>query len=138
MGQEYLFLIMNELLRFEKLLIFSGKTFCFGFCFLFVDLKFSFLPQKYFLYFKRRSFRSGIVAKVYVVEKAHFPSFTIFFSICRVSTFKVYAEGKSFNRCLIIVAKICIIFRSELTRQMNSGPCSLGTHGSNDESDIQS
>ena len=55
------------------------KPFVLVFAFLFVDLKFSFLPQKYFLYFKRRSFRSEIVAKVYAVEKAHFPSFTIFF-----------------------------------------------------------
>ena len=62
------------------------------------------------------------MAKVYAVEKAHFPSFKIFFSICRVSTFKVYAEGKRFTDYgLIIVAEI-YIFRSELIRQMNSGP----------------
>ena len=108
------------------------KTLCFAFCFFF----FSFLPLKYFLYFKRRSFRSGIVAKVYAVEKAHFPSFTIFFPF---TEFKVYAEGKSFtDYSLIIVAEIYIIFRSELIRQMNSGPYSLGTDGSNDESGIQS
>ena len=80
MGQEYLFLIMNELLHFEKLLIFlEKKPFALLFSFLFVDLGFSFLPLKYFIYFKRRSFRSGIAAKVYLGEKAHFPSFTIFF-----------------------------------------------------------
>ena len=80
MGQEYLFLIMNELLHFEKLLIFSEKkTFALLFSFLFVDLGFSSLLLKYFIYFKRRSFRSGIVAKVYTVGKADFPSFTIFF-----------------------------------------------------------
>ena len=62
MGQEYLFLIMNELLHFEKLLIFlEKKPFALLFSFLFVDLGFSFLPLKYFIYFKRRSFRSGIV-----------------------------------------------------------------------------
>ena len=61
-----------------------------------------------------------------------------FFSISRVSTFKVYAEGKSFtDYSLIIVAEIYIIFRSELIRQMNSGPYSLGTDGSNDESGIK-
>ena len=70
------------------------KPFVLLFVFLFVDLEFSFLPLKYFIYFKRRSFHSGIVANVYTVEKADFPSFTIFFSICRVSTFKVYAKGK--------------------------------------------
>ena len=53
------------------------KTFCFAF--LFVDLEFSFLPLKYFIYFNRRIFRSEIVAKVYAGEKAHFPSFTKFF-----------------------------------------------------------
>ena len=111
------------------------KPFVLVFAFLFVDLKFSFLPQKYFLYFKRRSFRSGIVAKVYAVEKAHFPSFTIFFPF---TEFKVYAEGKSFtDYSLIIVAEIYIIFRSELIRQMNSGPYSHGTDGSNDESGIK-
>ena len=90
------------------------------------------------MYFKRRSFRSGIVAKVYTVEKADFPSFTIFFSICRVSTFKVYAEAKSFtDYSLLIVAEIYIIFRSKLIRQMNSGPYALGTVGSNDESGIK-
>ena len=80
MGQEYLFLIMNELLHFEKLLIFlEKKPFALLFSFLFVDLGFSFLSLKYFICFKRRSFRSGIVAKVYTVEKAYFPSFTRFF-----------------------------------------------------------
>ena len=139
MGQEYLFLIVNELLHFEKLLIFSEKKpFTLLFYFLFVDLGFSFLPLKYFIHFKRRNFCSGIVANVYTVEKAHFPSFTNFFSICRVSTFKVYAEAKSFtDYSLIIVAEIYMIFRSELIRQMNSGPYSLGTDGSNDESGIK-
>ena len=80
MVQEYLFLIMKELFRFEKNPHFlRKKPFVLLFAFLFVDLGFSFLPLKYFTYFKRRSFRSGIVAKVYAVEKAHFPSFTIFF-----------------------------------------------------------
>ena len=94
MGQEYIFLIINELFPFEKILIFSGKKpFVLLFGFLFVDLKFYFLPLKYFIYFKRRRFCSGIVAKVHAGEKPHFPTFTIFFSICRVSMFKVYAEG---------------------------------------------
>ena len=61
-----------------------------------------------------------------------------YFYICRVSTFKVYAEGKSFtDYSLTIVAEIYIIFRSELTRQMNNRPYSLGTDGSNDESVIK-
>ena len=61
-----------------------------------------------------------------------------FFSICRVSAFKVYAEGKSFtDYSLIIVAEIYIIFRSELIRQMNSWPDSLGTDGSDDESGLK-
>ena len=61
-----------------------------------------------------------------------------FFLICRVSTFKVYAEGKSFtDYSLIIVAEIYIIFRSELIRQMNIEPYSRDTDGSNDESDIK-
>ena len=60
-----------------------------------------------------------------------------FFPICRDSTFKVYAEGRSFTDYnLIIVVEIYIIFRPELIRQMNSGPYSLGTDGSNDESGI--
>ena len=108
---------MNELFDFEKILIFSEKKpFVLLFAFLFVDLEFSFLPLKYFIYFKCRRFRSGIVVIVYAGKKAHFPSFAnFFFSICRVSTFKVYAEGKSFTDYrLIIVAKIYIIFRSEL------------------------
>ena len=92
MGQEYLFLIMNELLRFEKRLIFSEKTFCFAF--LFVDLGFSFLPLKYFIYFKCRSFCSGIVAKVYTVEKAHFPSFTIFFPLAEFLRLKYMQRVK--------------------------------------------
>ena len=80
MGQEYLFLIMNELLPFLETPHFLGKkTFVLLFAFLFVDLGFSFLPLKYFTYFKPRSFRSGIVAKVYAVEKACFPSFTVLF-----------------------------------------------------------
>ena len=82
MGQEYLFLIMNELLPFLETPHFLGKKpFVLLFAFLFVDLGFSFLPLKYFIYFKRRRFRSGIVAKVYAVEKTHFPSFTFFFSL---------------------------------------------------------
>ena len=76
MDQEYLFLIMNELFCFEKILIFSEENFFLLFAFLFVDLEFSFPPLKYFTYFKRRSFRSEIVAKVYADEKAHFPPFT--------------------------------------------------------------
>ena len=48
-------------------------------------------------------------------------SFTKTFFICRVSTFKVYAEGEGFtDYSLIIVAEINIIFRFELIRQMNS------------------
>ena len=78
------------------------------------------------------------MAKVYAVEKAHFPSFKTCFSIGRVSTFKVCVEGKSFtDYSLIIAAEIYVIFRSELIRQMNNGPLSLGTDGSNDESVIK-
>ena len=126
---------MKELFRFEKNPHFlRKKPFVLLFAFLFVDLGFSLLPLQYFKYFKRRSFRSRIMAKVYAVEKAHFPSFKNFFSVCRVSTFKVYPECKSFrDYSLIIVAEIYIISRSELIRQMNSGPYSLGTDGSNDE-----
>ena len=52
--------------------------------------------------------------------------------------FKEYAEGESFtDYSLIIVAEIYIIFRSELIRQMNSGPDSLGTDGSDDESGMK-
>ena len=72
-----------------------------------------------------------------LLEKLIFPH-SHFSSICRVSTFKVYAEAKSFtDYSLIIVAEIYIIFRSELIRQMNSGPYSLGTDGSNNESGIK-
>ena len=78
------------------------------------------------------------MAKVYTIEKAHFPSFKNCFSICRVSTFKLCAEGKSFtDYSLIIVAEIYIIFRSELIRQMNNGPYSRDTDGSNDQSGIK-
>ena len=135
MGQEDLILKMNELFRFEKILIFSDKNFfVLLFSFLFVDLEFSFLPLKYFIYFKRRSSRSRIVAKVHAGKKNHEKNF----SICRVSTFKVYAEGKSFtDYSLIIVAEIYIIFRCKLIQQMNSGPYPLGTDGSNDTSHIK-
>ena len=113
------------------------KPFVLLFAYLFVDFGFSFLPLKYFIYFKRRSFRSEIVAKFVLLKKLIFHH-SHFFSICRVSTFKVYAEGKSFrDYSLIIVAEIYIIFRSELIQQMNSGPYSLGTDGSNDESSIK-
>ena len=45
---------------------------------------------------------------------------------------------KSFtDYSLKIIAEIYIIFRSELIRQMNSGPYSLGTNGSNDKSGIK-
>ena len=83
MGQEDLILKMNELFRFEKILIFSDKNFfVLLFSFLFVDLEFSFLPLKYVIYFKRRSFCSRIVAKVHAGKKNHFPSFTkIFFPL---------------------------------------------------------
>ena len=68
-----------------------------------------------------------------LLKKLIFPHLH-FFSVCRVSTFKVYAESKSFtDYSLGIVAEIYIVFRSELVRQMNSGPDSLGTDGSNDE-----
>ena len=53
------------------------KIFCLAF--LLADLEFSFLPLKYFIYFKHKSFCSRIMAKVYAGEKADFPSFTIFF-----------------------------------------------------------
>ena len=69
-----------------------------------------------------------------LAKKLTFPHSQKCFSICRVSTFKVYAECKSFtDYSLIIVAEIYIIFRPELIRQMNSGPYSLGTDWSNDE-----
>ena len=72
---------MNELFRFEKILIFSEKkTFALLFTFLFVDFEFSFPPLKCFIYFKHRNFHSGIVAKVYAGKKAHFASFTKIFS----------------------------------------------------------
>ena len=64
------------------------------FAFLIVDLKFSFLPLKYFIYFKRRNFGLGIVANVYAGEKAHFPSFTNFFSIWRVLHLKYMQRVK--------------------------------------------
>ena len=136
MGQEYFFenycVLRNS--SFSR-----TRPFVLLFAFLFVDQGFSLLPLKYFINFKRsRSFRSRIVAKVYTIEKAHFPSFKNCFSICRVSTFKLCAEGKSFtDYTLIIVAEIYIIFRSELNRQMNNGPQSLGTDGSNDQSGIK-
>ena len=121
MVQEYLFLIMKELFRFEKNPHFlRKKPFVLLFAFLFVDLGFSLLPLHYFKYFKRRSFRSRIMAKVYAVEKAHFPSFKNFFSVCRVSTFKVYPECKSFtDYSHIIVAEIYIIF---IFSELFSGP----------------
>ena len=50
----------------------------------------------------------------------------------------MYAKGKSFtDYSLIIVAETYIIFRFELTRQMNSGPYSPGTDVSNDKSGIK-
>ena len=64
------------------------------FAFLFVDLGFSFLPLKYFIYFKRRRFRSGIVAKVYAVEKTHFPSFTFFFQFAEFLRLKYMQRVK--------------------------------------------
>ena len=71
-----------------------------------------------------------------LAKKLTFPHSQKCFSICRVSTFKVYAECKSFtDYSLIIVAEIYIIFRPELIRQMNSGPYSLGTDWSNDKVD---
>ena len=73
------------------------------------------------------------MANFVLLKKLIFPH-SQFFSICRVPAFKAYAEGKSFtDYSLITVAEIYIIFRSELIRQMNSGPYSLGTDGPNDE-----
>ena len=130
---------MNELFRFEKIFIFSEKkTFALLFTFLFVDFEFSFPPLKCFIYFKHRNFHSGIVAKVYAGKKLILLHSRKFFHICRVSTFKVYAEGKSFtDYILTIVAEIYIIFRSELTRQMSNRPYSLVTDWSNDEAVIK-
>ena len=72
-----------------------------------------------------------------LAKKLIFPYSRVFFSICRISTFKVYAEGKIFaDYSLITVVEIYIIFGSELIRQTNSGLYSLGTDGSNDESGI--
>ena len=107
--------------------------------FLFVDLEFSFLPLKYFIYFKRTSFCSGIVAKAYAGEKAHFLSLIHFFSpFAEFLCLKYMHRVKSFTDYgLIIVAEIYIVFRSELIRQVNSGPYSLGTNGSNDKSGIK-
>ena len=125
---------MNGLFRFEKILIFLEKIpFVLLFAFLFVDLEFSFLPLKYFIYFRVEAFVRELWPKFMLAKKLIFPRSGNFFSIFRVS--KVYAEGKSFTDYSdIIVAKIYIIFRSELIRQMNSGPYLLGTDGSNDES----
>ena len=73
-----------------------------------------------------------------LLKKLIFPHSRKFFPICRISTFKVYAEGKIFaDYSLIIVVEIYIIFGSELIRQTNSGLYSLGTDGSNDESGIE-
>ena len=78
------------------------------------------------------------MAKAYAGKKLIFLHSRKVFHICRVSTFKLYAEGKSFtDYILTIVAEIYIIFRSELTRQMNNRPYSLGTDRSNDESVIK-
>ena len=44
------------------------------------------------------------------------------FPIYRISTFKVYDKGKTFtDYSFIIIAKIYIIFKSELIRKMNGG-----------------
>ena len=73
-----------------------------------------------------------------LAKKLIFPNSQKCFSICRVSTFKVYAECKRFtDYSLITVAEIYIIFRPELIRQMNSGPYSLGTDESNEEPGIK-
>ena len=138
MGEEYLFLIMNELLHFEKLLIFSEKNFllCFLlFCFLIWD--FLFYSWSTFYTLSAETFVRELWPKFVLLKKLIFP-YSHFFSIRRVSTFKVYAEAKGFtDYSFIIVAEIYIIFRSELIQQMNSGPYSLGTDGSNDESGIK-
>ena len=89
------------------------KPFVLLFAFLFVDLGFSFLPLKYFIYFKRRSFRSEIVAKFVLLKKFIFHH-SHFFSICRVSTFKVYAEGKSFTDYDLIIVLWKFIFSLDL------------------------
>ena len=73
-----------------------------------------------------------------LAKKLIIPHSRNFYSICRVSTFKLYAKGKSFtDYSFIIVAKIYIIFRSRLIRQVNNGPNSFGTYGSNYESGIK-
>ena len=73
-----------------------------------------------------------------LAKKLIFPHSRIFFSIYRLSTFKVYAEGKRFtDYSFKIVAEIYIIFRSELIPQMNSGHYVLGNDGSNDELGIK-
>ena len=61
-----------------------------------------------------------------LVKNLIFPHSRKFCFICRVSTFKVCAGGKSFtDYSLIIVVEIYVIFRSELIRQMTSGPTHL-------------
>ena len=106
---------MNELFRFEKIFIYSV------------------------LYtLSIETFIRVLWPKFMLAKKLILLHSRKFFHICRVSTFKVYAEGKSFtDYSLIIAAEIYIIFRSELTRQMNNRPYSLGTDGSNDESVIK-
>ena len=57
------------------------KPFVLLFAYLFVDFGFSFLPLKYFIYFKRRSFRSEIVAKFVLLKKLIFPHSQFFFHL---------------------------------------------------------
>ena len=92
------------------------KPFVLLFAFLSVDLEFSFLPLKYFIHLSIEAFVQELWPKFMLAKKLIFPHSQNFFSICKVSTFKVYAEGKSFtNYSLIIIAEIHIIFRSKLT-----------------------
>ena len=82
MGQEYLFLIMNELLHFEKLLIFSEKkTFALLFHFLFVDLGFSSLLLKYLCTLSVEAFVLELWPKFILLKKLIFPHSQFFFHL---------------------------------------------------------
>ena len=101
-------------------------------------MEFSFLPLSTLYILSLEAFVRELWPKFMLAKKLIFPHSRTFCSVCRVSTFKVYGEGKSFTDYnLKIVAEIYITFRSELIRQMNSGPYSLDTNRSNDESGIK-
>ena len=80
-NESWIVIFCNELaiLFWENPHFLGKKTFALLFAFLFVEFEFSFSPLKCFIYFKHRSFCSGIVVKVYAIEKAHFLSVTKIF-----------------------------------------------------------